>query len=384
MINCIFDLSNMLYRSMFSVSAYGTKQYTFDTQEECDVLLRKVTMDISYIMRSISPSRVIFALDSSSWRKKIKIEENEGYKGNREKSKNLNWDNIYNALDEFAEIMNSNGYITTKINDAEGDDIMTLWSYELNTNQHQHVIIVTGDEDMRQLVKSLPLENNKFAFVTIFNPFTQGKNNSKKLYHSKHFVDWLKQEDVCDIFNLTIDVDKEDFNKLQKMDKVKFEEIDGNLIKMRKIFCGDDGDNIPSIFTWEKNGKEVRFTESKFKKLLEVIGDDCDHNRALSKANIILENIKIITKQNPVFNIKERLNRQIKLVALDPLVFPEEIRNEFNKIKTEELKRPKTSNTGVNMHQLLSSTRYVTTKPNNKSTIFSELDRLNTNKKPLF
>jgi len=376
MINCIFDLSNMLFRSMFSVTAYGSKQFTFNTQEECDILLRKVTMDISYIMRSISPSRVVFALDNSSWRKKIKIEENEGYKGNREKSKNLNWDNIYKASDEFSEIMDSNGYIVTKIDGAEGDDIITLWTNELHKNQHQHVIIVSGDEDIRQLVNYDKIDD-KYSFVTVFNPFTQGKGASKKLYHSKYFNEWLTTEDVCNIFNLTIDVDKEDFKKLQKLDKVKFEETDGNLIKMRKIFCGDDGDNIPSIFTWIKNDKEVRFTNSKFEKLLEVIGNDCDHVKVLEKADIVLENIKLLTKEIPVFNIKERLNRQIKLIVLDPNVFPSDIVNEFEKIKTIELKKPKTNNAAVNMHQLLSNTRYVTTKQNNKSTIFNELDRMN-------
>jgi hypothetical protein len=85
MTNAIFDLSNMFFRSMFIVGGYGKKQYTFDSEKETDQLMRKVATDISSIIRQINPSRVVFALDSKSWRKNIPIDENEGYKGNRTK-----------------------------------------------------------------------------------------------------------------------------------------------------------------------------------------------------------------------------------------------------------------------------------------------------------
>jgi 5'-3' exonuclease len=363
---------------MFSVSNYGQKSYTFDDQDQLDQLMRKICMDISYIIRCINPSRVIFALDSSSWRKDINIEENEGYKANREKSKNINWDNIYASLDEFSEIMEGNGYIVTRIKGGEADDTITLWNNELHMIQHQHVVIVTGDEDMRQLVSS-HIHDDKPVFTTVFNPFMQGKNASRKLYIPTGFREWLNTMEEADIFNLTMDVDKEEFAKLERTEKIRFEETDGNLIKMRKIFCGDDGDNIPSIFTWLKNGKEVRFTNSKFEKMMEVLGPKCDHDELLKKSDIVLANIKSLTKETPSFNIDERLKRQIKLVALDPGVFPENIRTAFAGLKDEELKKPKTKNTHINMYELLKGTKYVTEKvqSQNKSSIFNDVDKIN-------
>jgi hypothetical protein len=178
-----------------------------------------------------------------------------------------------------------------------------------------------------------------------------------------------------------MDVDKEEFKKLQRTDKLKFEQIDGNTIKMRKIFCGDDGDNIPAIFTWLKNDKEVRFTNSKFEKMMEVLGTGCDHNELLEKSDIILENLKKLTKETPNFDIKERLNRQIKLVVLDPLVFPTQIYEDFKNIKDIELKKPKTQNTNVSMWDLLNGTKYVSIdrKPQNKSSIFNEIDKISKN-----
>ena len=77
MTNAIFDLSNMFFRSLFIVGGYGSKQYSFDNQVELDQLMRKVATDVSQVIRTINPSRVIFALDSKSWRKDISIDENE-------------------------------------------------------------------------------------------------------------------------------------------------------------------------------------------------------------------------------------------------------------------------------------------------------------------
>jgi len=95
MINLLFDTNNIFFRSTFTVGQFGKAKYTFDNQTELDQLMRKVAMDVSAIIRSANPSRVIFAQDSKSWRKQIKIDENEGYKGNRKKNEFINWNKIY-------------------------------------------------------------------------------------------------------------------------------------------------------------------------------------------------------------------------------------------------------------------------------------------------
>lgn len=388
MINLIFDVSNLAYRSMFIVGGYGSKSYTFDSQNEIDQLMRKLAMDVSFLVRLANPSRVIFAMDSKSWRKQIHIEENEGYKGQRTKAEHINWDNIFNALSEFGMIMESNGMIVTKIENAEADDIIALWTNELQINQHQHVIIVSGDEDLRQLVRSYPYEPNKTAFSVVFNPISTGKSG-RKLYHSENFFKWLNDNEDVDIWNFstTIDIDKQDFQRIKDTEKVTLEEVDGTLIATRKIFCGDDGDNIPSIFTWltkDKNGEDVekRITASKFEKIYEAIKLDpketsIDHVSLLARSDKILQAIKDVTKQIPPFNIESRLQRQIQLVVLDPLVFPKSITKEFNENLKFQLEKPRWSNySSINMQELLNGTRYVREKKGTVANIFKEIDNI--------
>jgi hypothetical protein len=386
MTNLLFDLNNLAYRSLFIVGGYGSKQLTFDNQSEIDQLIRKITMDISFIIRLINPSRIIFTKDDKSWRKSIQIDENDGYKAQRVKSRMINWNNIFSALDEFCKIAENNGMIVSEIPTAESDDLLALWSHELCFNQDQHVIIVSGDEDMRQLVKFWPYDapNKKFAFTTVFNPFMQGKNASRKLFVSKYFEEWLNTADAVDFMNMkgTIDIDKEDFRKIIHAERTKMEVIDGRMIALRKIFCGDGGDNIPAIYSWlNDKGTEVRITNSKFEKIYNelLISPDelMDHWDLLERSKKVKEAIIKVTKQTPPFDMYTRLERQIKLVVLDQHFFPEEIVKTFNELKKTELDKPRVNYGSVNMRDLLNGTRYVTENKNqNEAAIFKQIDRI--------
>ncbi len=387
MTNAIFDLSNMFFRSMFIVGNYGKKQYTFDSQSEMDQLIRKVATDISSVIRQINPSRVIFALDSRSWRKDIPIDENEGYKGNRKKSKNINWENIYKVMNDFSDIMKTNGFIVSQVKDAEADDLIALWTDELVNKQSQHAILISADEDVRQLVNT-----NGKSFSVVYNPFTMGRNATKKLFVTPEFISWLNDnDDMGDIFNRSIDVDKEDFERIIA-DKTKVESTDGNAIALRKVFCGDDGDNVPAIFTWiakDKNGdviidkrtgepKTARITPSKFKKIVDYIGAK-DYKDLYGKANVIYDQIVEISGERPPFKMEKRLERQSKLVVLDGDLFPSQIVKDFNKTVSEDLGRAQVHPQSWNMLSMLEGTKYV--NPNgkfagNESSIFKEVDRI--------
>jgi len=377
MTNLIFDVNNIVHRSLFVVGGFGSKAFTFDSQSEIDQLMRKIATDVSFIVRLINPSRIILAQDDSSWRKDIVIDENEGYKANRVKTKMINWNNVYNAIDEFTEIMENNGMIISKIPKAEADDIITMWAKEIQINQKQHVIIVSGDEDLRQLVGSY----NK-NFITVFNPFMQGKNASRKLYVSNNFESWINKADEVDFMNMkgTINVDKEDFKKIITSERTKMEVINGRMIGLRKVFCGDDSDNVPAIYTWiNEKGKEVRITNSKFEKIYEIVAGNerLDYMDLLEKSDKVMEAIKTVTKQNPPFDIDKILERQMKLVILDAAFFPEEIVDEFVKNKNKQLEKPKVNYSSLNMHDLLEGTQYVRErKYENEAGIFKEIDRI--------
>lgn len=396
MINIVIDLSNMFHRSMFIVGGYGSKGFTFNSQAEIDKLIRKVATDISYILRQTSSNRVIFAVDSKSWRKKVEIVENEGYKGNRTKSEHLNWDNIYQAMNEFCSLMNKKGLITTKIEEAEADDIMCLWRDKLLFEKNQHVIIVSGDEDIRQLVSYYPYAPGKMAHAVIFNPFTQGKNAKKKLYVSeKYFNEWISSDidDVGDIFNRSADPEKEAFVSLLNDDQVRVEEVEGSEIALRKIFCGDEGDNIPAFYTWmskTKTGDPVqkRLTPSTYSKLmghlkpinLEVNkSTKMDHFDLYSLEMDIYRKITEIAGHHPDIDIKERLDRQIKLTVLSREVFPKEIVDEFESIAEKELEKVPDMINGWYMNSLLEGSRYIDEtymRSKNEASIFKEIDRI--------
>jgi len=390
MTNAIFDLSNMFFRSMFIVGGYGKKQYTFDSEKETDQLMRKVATDVSSVIRQINPSRVIFALDSRSWRKDIPIDENEGYKGNRKKSEHINWENIYKVMNDFSDIMKTNGFIVSQVDNAEADDLIALWAEELVNKQKQHAILISADEDVRQLVSS-----NGKVFSVVYNPFTMGKNATKKLFVTPEFVSWLNDEsDMGDIFNRSIDVDKEDFERIIQ-DKTKVEPTNGKEIALRKMFCGDDGDNVPAIFSWIHKNKEgdvmldkfgepkiARITPSKFEKIAEYIGAK-DYKDLLEKADVIYDQIVEISGERPPFKMESRIDRQSKLVVLDGDLFPPQIVTDFNKSVSEELGRAQVHPQTWNMLSMLEGTKYVNpngkSQSGNESSIFGEVDRI-TNK----
>lgn len=388
MTNLIFDLNNIAHRSIFIVGGYGSKQYDFNSQIEIDQLMRKMATDISYIIRIINPSRIIFAQDDSSWRKDIKIEENEGYKATRTKSTNINWDNVYHAINEFTEILQNNGMIVTKIPKAEADDIITLWNNELTMNHRQHVVIVSGDEDLRQLVCCRHTGSNddkyKYIFTTVFNPFMQGKNASRKFFVPEKFEEWINTPTAVDFMNMkeTINIDKEDFYQIITNENTKMESISGRIIALRKLFCGDDGDNVPAIYTWlNEKGVEVRITNSKFEKIYEQIclspNEILDHIDILNRSEEVMNSLKKVSKQTQIpFEIHDRLERQVKLVVLDQNFFPKEIVEKFKEIKQAELNKPRINYGSINMQDLLTGTRYVSENNHNEAPIFKEIDRI--------
>lgn len=405
MTNVVIDMNNMLFRSLFVLGLAAKKQYTFNDQKELDELMRKICMDISFLIRMINPSRVILAIDDKSWRKDVEIEENDGYKANRKPNKSINFNNIFVILDEFGLIMENNGMIVTKIRKAEGDDVIALWQHELLYNQNQHVICISGDEDIRQLVKMHITGEGKKVFSTVFNPFMQGKNAARKLYVPEYdFNEWLNEEEEVSIWNMntTIDLDKGDFMRIRDTDKVRVEETDGNYIAIRKVFCGDDGDNIPAMYTWtskesdgtpkidKKTGepKIVRLTNAPFLKIYESLKNSpnefIDHWSLIKKKDKIFQGIQKVAKHKPTFDIKKRLERQIKLVVLDQKLFPESIVTKFNEIKDAELAKTRPEIGNMNMNSLLQGTKYVKktaggTGKGTEAGIFKQIDKI-TNK----
>ena len=71
--NLVFDFSNMAMRALFTCSyANAGAVTTFDTDEECGILIRKIAMDMAYVTRIFTPDRVIVACDARDpWRRSL-------------------------------------------------------------------------------------------------------------------------------------------------------------------------------------------------------------------------------------------------------------------------------------------------------------------------
>ena len=104
MINLVIDFNNIAMRAMYACIYMRESGVTnYDTQEECGILARKITTDITFILHLFGPDRVIFVCESKHpWREQL-YDEIYGmeYKGNRIKDKEKNWNNIFNTMNNL-------------------------------------------------------------------------------------------------------------------------------------------------------------------------------------------------------------------------------------------------------------------------------------------
>ena len=166
------------------------------------------------------------------------------------------------------------------------------------------------------------------------------------------------------------------------------ETINGSEIAKRKLFCGDDGDNVPAIYTWlaktaKGEEKTVRITPAKYEKILKAINYPTlkDIMSSDDLYDQILEEIKVISKDEPTIDIRKRLDRQIKLVVLDRTVFPEKIVSDFEKTIGPAMDKKPINPQSCNMTSILEGTRYVDATGKYKSkggeiSIFKEIDKI--------
>lgn len=375
-LNLILDLSNLFYRSLYSANGFGSF-CSYNDQDEINNFIRKLSIDICYVLRLFNPKTVIFALDDTSWRKELLKDIHDsslGYKGQRVKNENMNWDNIFNSMNEFIKILSNNGFIVSKIKSAEADDLCSLWK-DFIFEKNENCIIVSSDADIRQLVD---YKNNNFCIV--FNPIGAGKGGVKKIYCNNEFNDWINKKDEVDIFFSNFDPLKSFLTNLLKNDKkISYEIIDPNNIVLTKIFCGDDGDNIPSFYEYYDNkAKKQRITPAKCKRILESLSInntyDLDNKIPLLKNTIE----SVIKKDIDDIDVSKRLARQKKLVELKSNLFPTNIINEFlySSNTFNNYKYVNVSNYKIN--NLLNNTKYLDNSYNKpkEASIFKELDRL--------
>lgn len=262
MISVLWD-GNYLFHKTFAVfSDFGSKQpgEILSKPAERDMFMRKIITDLCYALNQIPVNgHIIFCKDSRSWRKDLKIERAD-YKSSRIKDEKVDWGSFFELMDEFGKFLEINGYIYSTANGAEGDDLLWFWNKKLKEEGH-NVIVLTGDKDSHQLVSC------DETWTICWN--ANSKNN--KIFCSENWKrDYLDQETEASIFSLNFVEDHEKEKMKLLAASATLEATDPKKLTFEKILTGDKGDDVPSVFSYEKTpGKIFKLTKAKAESIYE-------------------------------------------------------------------------------------------------------------------
>jgi 5'-3' exonuclease len=333
-LNLVIDASGIFYRSLFTLGNYGLKkdQRLLESEESKGIFMRKLATDFSALVRSVeNVNRVIVCLDSSSWRKKIEI-EGGGYKASRKKDEStIDWDSFFSITREFSEILESKGYIISKVQEAEADDLLFLWSRKLNA-LGESVIMVTGDRDLHQVVA---LQENGSWTVSL-DPVSQ----RRKIVMTQATYDTCKnvsEAENVDLFDPSTWSSSPGDIISSLVDKNDVEVIDPVNLATRKVLLGDNGDAVPGIVTWQdpKDPTKTRsLTDNKLSKALVNLPSmtwrsllEGTHLEALARELSIVSKLTLDAEK-----LIKTIQRNVKLVVLDEEIIPVEIQENFKRL----------------------------------------------------
>jgi len=334
-LNVIFDANNHYHKCLHAANMFS-KGRILDTKRDQDMYMRKIATDFAFIMRMIGvPDRVVFAMDSFSWRKEVDmLQQVDSYKGNRVRDDSaVNWDAFNTINRDFFDILSNQGFISSTLPGAEGDDLMYFWSKKFYEDG-EDVIICSGDGDMTQLVKF-----SDKNFVCVFNT----KSTTRQVIGAPGFGDWIRKKvsepkDAFDIFMSSDFIQSPIETIAALIDQTKLIETDPNTVIYDKIVCGDGGDNIPPVINWQttqSGGKVInnKITPIKAAIIKEMVlnkGNGCDITNLQQYAEIFRKGIKqIYDKDIDTETLRNRLERNTRLVYLSHETIPIQIQNQF-------------------------------------------------------
>ena len=329
MINVLID-GNYIFHKTFGVfGGYGNKnpKDILGTSNEQSMFIRKISTDLTSSLRSIpTGGRLVFTADSRSWRKDVEI-EGGGYKSNRVKDDEVDWSVFFNLLTSYGEHLEKMGFIFSRVNGAEGDDLLYFWADYLNT-KGENCIIVSGDKDLHQLAR---WKNDNWTIVWNAN----SKNNILSV--PENWEDrWLNKNSAASVFDMgsVMDPDKEKLKTF--INKVEVNEIVPRDFVFVKMLVGDKGDAVPGIWEVQKGSRTHRITPKKAEVILEslkstewsetpfseLIEDDNFLQWASKYCLKLLDDVD--SKENRE-KASENLKRNYKLMWLDKAVIPQDV-----------------------------------------------------------
>ena len=338
----VIDGNYFLFRTLYVLPRKSKKSEMLATDEDATVFMRKLATDFAYQIRLFEGliDKVVWTIDSRSWRKDFYPDAE--YKGNRKQDSSINWANFSKVTEEFTQLLIKQGVTYSKVNGAEGDDLMYAWNTE-SLASDKSVIMFTGDKDLVQLVNR---SQNNNTHTILFSPA------HKKLYTYQGFSEWLttdEKETSTDLFDVlkTSSTPESQSKKLLSSiiskKKVSVVEVDPEDFRFRKVLTGDSGDNVPPAY-WHisspKGGKPRRYGISEA-KAGAIIQEFKDKHGSLSHmylyedgyitdlANILIRHMKAkhMSREQIISNLKSNVN----LMVLSSHTIPEGILDEMFK-----------------------------------------------------
>lgn len=328
MINILIDGNYIFHKTFGIFGGYGSKDpaEVLKTKNEQAMFIRKIATDLCAALRELpTGGRLVFTADSRSWRKDVEI-EGGGYKSKRVKDETVDWSIFFNLLDAFGKQLEKMGFVYSRANGAEGDDLLYFWA-DYFTTKGQNCIIVSGDKDLHQLAR---WKGNNWTLVWSNN----SKNNviSSPVNWKKN---WLEQQDQVSIFEMaeTIQPDK---SKIKKwIEKLVLNEVNPRDFIFVKMLIGDDGDDVPGVWNFEATpGKMSRMTPKRAEQLLESLQQSrwvdssfqdllVDDEFLDWAAGYILRLMKDLDSKENRQKATQNLLRNYKLMWLDKMVMPD-------------------------------------------------------------
>ena len=328
MINILIDGNYIFYKTFGIFGGYGAKDpgEVLKTKNDQAMFIRKIATDLCAALRELpTGGRLIFTADSRSWRKDVVI-EGGGYKSKRVKDETVDWSIFFNLLDSFGRQLEKMGFIYSRADGAEGDDLLYFWA-DYFTTKGQNCIIVSGDKDLHQLAR---WKGENWTIVWSNN----SKNNvvSSPVDWKKN---WLEQQEQVSIFDMSEAI-QPDKSKLKKwIENLVLNEITPRDFIFVKMLIGDDGDDVPGVWNFEATpGKISRMTPKRAEQLLESLQHSkwtkssfqdllIDDEFLDWSAGYILRLTKDVDSKENRQKASQNLLRNYKLMWLDKMVMPE-------------------------------------------------------------
>lgn len=291
--NVIFDGDYLIHKTFSIFSGYHPEmdlETLFNSKARRDVFYRKLIIDFCATVNKITDvEKVIFVFDSTSWRYNI----HPNYKHKLEKTADPGAYKFYEFKDWFIERLNTKGFITTREEGLEGDDLIYYWAKYFEKKK-LGAVIISGDGDLKQLVS---------PYVSQFN------NNSKNL-------GWFHDERVKELPSC--------FNPA----KIPPKPVDPNYEIAKKILLGDSGDNISGVLPG--------FGEKTFDKLWDSMKEYELPQNVNSLAMFLAEKLLTYKKAMSVELAAEytlRVAFNVRMVWLNERVYPSDLKNKVTEEK---------------------------------------------------